>query len=77
MKKSISTQVEEDIGPIISINKINVNSEDVDRFLKSWAADAAIFKQQPGYISAQLHRGFAGSCVFVAYRPTVCINDKA
>jgi heme-degrading monooxygenase HmoA len=38
---------------------------DVDAFLHAWADDAAWFKQQPGYISAQLHRGIAGSTTFV------------
>jgi quinol monooxygenase YgiN len=44
-----------------------VNPEDVDRFLKTWTADASIFKQQPGYISAQLHREIAGSGTFINY----------
>ena len=41
--------------------------EEVDQFLKAWADDAAYFKSQPGCISAQLHRGIGGSCVFVNY----------
>jgi quinol monooxygenase YgiN len=60
-------QLEEDVGPVILINKFNVSPEDVDQFLKLWAAPAAIAKKQPGFISAQLYRGTAGSCVFVAY----------
>ena len=32
-KIAISKQMEEDIGPVILINKFNVNQEDVDRFL--------------------------------------------
>jgi hypothetical protein len=39
----------------------------IDGFLNVWAGAAEIFKQRPGYISAQLHRGIAGSCIFVAY----------
>ena len=58
---TISKQMEEDIGPVIFINKFNVNPVDVDEFLKRWAADATAFKEQPGFISAQLHRGIAGS----------------
>ena len=41
--------------------------EEVDRFLRAWAADAAYFKSQPGFISTQLHRGIAGSSVLVNY----------
>jgi heme-degrading monooxygenase HmoA len=52
---------------VILINKFNVKPEDVGELLKAWAADAAYLKQKPGFISAQLHRGIGGSCVFVNY----------
>jgi quinol monooxygenase YgiN len=52
---------------VILINKINVKPEDVDEVLKAWAEDAAFFKKKPGFISAQLHRGIGGSCVFINY----------
>jgi heme-degrading monooxygenase HmoA len=58
---------EENVGTVILINKFNVKPEDVDHFLRAWAADAAYFKQQPGFISTQLHRGIGGSSVFVNY----------
>lgn len=64
---TISKQLEENIGPIIFINKFSVNHEDVDRFLKRWAANESLFKQQQGFISAQLHRGIAGSGTFINY----------
>ena len=41
--------------------------EEVDQLLRAWAADAAYFKSQPGFISTQLHRGIAGSSVLVNY----------
>jgi heme-degrading monooxygenase HmoA len=67
-KVTLSDQMEEkNVGPLILINKFNVIPEEIEGFLKVWAGAAEIFKQQPGYISAQLHRGIAGSCVFVAY----------
>ena len=66
-KITLSAQMEENTGPIILINKFNVKPEDVDQLLNAWAADAAYFKQQPGFISAQLHRGICGSCVFINY----------
>lgn len=49
------------------INKFNVKPEEVEPFLNVWAADAALMKRQPGFISAQLHRGITGSGVFVNY----------
>lgn len=60
-------QMEEGVGPVILINKFNVESEEIDQFLEAWGADAEIMKQQPGFISAQLHRGIAGSCTFINY----------
>lgn len=54
-------------GPIVLINTFTVAPEDADAMLRTWAADSAVMKQQPGFISAQLHRGVAGSCVFVNY----------
>lgn len=32
-----------------------------------WTDDATIFKQQPGFISTQLHRGISGSGTFINY----------
>jgi heme-degrading monooxygenase HmoA len=66
-KVTLSAQMEENAGPVILINKFNAKSEDVDQLIKAWGADAAYFKQQPGFISAQLHRGIGGSCVFANY----------
>jgi quinol monooxygenase YgiN len=63
----LSEQLEENVGPIVLINKFNVKSEEADQFLKAWEKDATYFKSQPGFISAQLHRGIGGSGVFVNY----------
>jgi quinol monooxygenase YgiN len=63
----LSEQLEENVGPIVLINKFNVKPEEVDQFLKAWEKDATYFKSQPGFISAQLHRGIGGSGVFVNY----------
>jgi quinol monooxygenase YgiN len=66
-KVTLSEQLEENVSPVILINKFNVKPEEADQFLKAWADDAAYFKNQPGFISAQLHRGTGGSGVFVNY----------
>jgi heme-degrading monooxygenase HmoA len=66
-KVKLAQQMDEDIGPVILINKFNVNPEEVDQFLKVFASTTEILKQQLRYISAQLHRGIAGSCTFVNY----------
>ena len=66
-KVTLSDQMEENLNNVILINKFTVKPEDVDQLLRAWAADAAYFKQQPGFISTQLHRGIGGSCVFINY----------
>jgi quinol monooxygenase YgiN len=63
----LSEQLEESVGPIVLINKFKVTPEEADQFLKAWEKDATYFKSQPGFISAQLHRGIGGSGVFVNY----------
>ena len=65
---TFSKQIDGDIsGPVILINKFTIDPDDVNKFLKAWANDAEYFKRQPGFISAQLHRGIGGSGVFVNY----------
>jgi heme-degrading monooxygenase HmoA len=66
-KVTLNIQLEEDVGPVILLNKFTVNPEDVDQFLKVFAATTEALKQQPGFISAQLHRGIAGSSTFINY----------
>jgi heme-degrading monooxygenase HmoA len=49
----------------VLINIFTVAPEDTESLLQAWAEDAAFMKQQPGYISTQLHRGVAGSTTFI------------
>ena len=58
-------QLQDDDGQVVLINQFNLASGDADRFLEAWADDAAFMKQQPGFISTQLHRGTAGSTTFI------------
>ena len=61
-------QIEEKIiGSVILINKFNVEPNKVEQLLKDWGEDATNFKQQPGFISTQLHRGIGKSSVFINY----------
>ena len=61
-------QIEEKLmGSVILINKFNVKPNKVEQFLKDWAENAARFKQEPGFISTQLHRGIGKSSVFINY----------
>jgi hypothetical protein len=38
-----------------------------DQCLEGWAAEAEKFKEQPGFISTQLHKGIRGSGTFINY----------
>jgi heme-degrading monooxygenase HmoA len=64
---TLEKQLDEDAGPIVVMNKFNVGPDEIDEFLKVFAKTTETFKQQPGFISAQLHRGIGGSSTFVNY----------
>jgi heme-degrading monooxygenase HmoA len=64
---TLKSQFEEDVGPVILLNKFTVPPEEVDQFLKVFEDTTKKFKQQPGFISAQLHRGIGGSNTFFNY----------
>lgn len=64
---TVVDQFVDDGGPVILFNTFTVPSEDADRLLAAWAVDAAVMKRRPGFISAQPHRGIAGSNVFWNY----------
>lgn len=69
-KVTLSKQLEGDVdggGAVILLNKFTVQPDDVDEFLKIFQATTKVMKQQPGFISAQLHRGIAGSSTFFNY----------
>ncbi len=66
-KVTLFSQMEENGGPVILINKFNVDQSEVDQLLKAWAEAAEIMKRQPGAISTQLYGGIGGSSVFVNY----------
>lgn len=63
----IFQQLATDQSPVILVNVFNVEAKDIPALLEAWAADANWMKQQPGYISTQLHRGIGGSTVFMNY----------
>lgn len=63
----IFQQVGADVAPVVLVNIFKVAEADVPALLDAWEADANWMKRQPGYISTQLHRGIAGSTVFMNY----------
>ena len=64
---TLGEQFEADVGAVILMNKFNVRRDEVEEFIKVFADTTKVFKQQPGFLSAQLHRGIAGICTFISH----------
>jgi len=63
----IFQQIQTEQSPVILVNIFTITEGDIPALLTAWEADASWMKKQPGYISTQLHRGIAGSTVFLNY----------
>ena len=63
----IFQQLQTDQSPVVLVNIFQVSDAEVPALLEAWAQDAAWMKQQPGYISTQLHQGIGGSTVLMNY----------
>ena len=63
----LAAQLADEGGPVVLVNTFVVPPRDADRLLEAWTRDAGVMKRQPGFISAQLHRGIAGSGTFLNY----------
>lgn len=63
----IFQQLSAAVSPVVLVNIFHVAEGDIPALLHAWEADANWMKQQPGYISTQLHQGIAGSTVFMNY----------
>lgn len=63
----IFQQISTEQSPVVLVNIFSVAEADIPSLLDAWAADANWMKRQRGYISTQLHRGIAGSTVFMNY----------
>ncbi len=60
-------QVHTEQAPVVLVNVFTVAAAGISALLAAWAADANWMKKQPGNIATQLHRGIAGSTVFLDY----------
>lgn len=63
----VSRQADIEAGPIVLVNLLTMAPEDEAAFLVAWTADTKIMKQQPGYISTQLHRALGDSPTYLNY----------
>lgn len=63
----IFQQINSELSPVVLVNVFQVTEADIPALLKAWEEDANWMKLQPGFISTQMHRGIAGSTVFMNY----------
>ena len=54
-------------GPVVLVNILHVHPDDADQLEATWGDILRRFKSSPGWISAQFHRGAAGSGTFLNY----------
>ncbi len=64
---TLADQLKDEGGPVVLINTFVTQPDDADRLVTAWTADAEVMTRQPGFVSTQLHRGIAGSGVFLNY----------
>jgi heme-degrading monooxygenase HmoA len=63
----IMAQLGGDATPVVLVNMFSVDPKDADTLMTAWEHDANWMKQQPGYISTQLHRAVGPSAMFMNY----------
>ncbi|MGN7740723.1 antibiotic biosynthesis monooxygenase family protein [Pseudomonas sp. 22526] len=63
----IDRQITLEASPVILINVFTLDQADEPTFLQAWQDDACFMKQQPGFISTQLHRAIGESPTYLNY----------
>ena len=63
----IQRQLAIEAAPIVLVNLFTLDVTDEQVFLELWKSDAEFMKQQPGFISTQLHRAIGDSPTYLNY----------
>lgn len=63
----IERQIGIDAAPVTLVNIFTLDRLDEPDFLRAWQDDAEFMKQQPGFVSAQLHRAIGESPTYFNY----------
>ena len=71
----IERQMGVDAGPVVLVNLFTIDHADQGALIEAWKADALYMKQQPGYISTQLHKAVGDSCMYLNYAVWDSIAD--
>jgi len=63
----IDRQLQGTADPVVLVNLFTVAEADIPALMSAWEGDANWMKQQPGFLSTQLHRAVGGSHMFMNY----------
>ena len=63
----IERQLAVEASPVVLVNIFTLDKADEPSFMNAWQDDAQFMKQQPGFISAQLHRAIGDSPCYLNY----------
>lgn len=63
----IDQQLRSKADPVVLVNLFTVAEADIPALMAAWEKDALWMKQQPGFLSTQLHRAIGGSHMFMNY----------
>jgi heme-degrading monooxygenase HmoA len=63
----IDQQLQSKADPVVLVNLFSVAEADIPALMAAWEKDANWMKQQPGFLSTQLHRAIGGSHMFMNY----------
>lgn len=63
----IDRQIAIDATSVVLVNVFTLDKADEQTFLHAWQDDAVFMKQQPGFISTQLHRAIGASPAYFNY----------
>jgi heme-degrading monooxygenase HmoA len=63
----IEQQLQGSATPVVLVNLFTVDEAGIPTLMVAWEKDANWMKQQPGFLSTQLHRAIGGSHMFMNY----------
>ena len=71
----IERQLQATARPVVLVNLFTVAEADIPALMAAWEKDALWMKQQPGFLSTQLHRAIGDSCMYMNYALWDSVDD--
>lgn len=71
----IEQQLQVQASPAVLVNLFSVAEADIPALMAAWERNATWMKQQPGFLSTQMHRAVGGSCMFMNYALWDSVDD--